>query len=116
VIHQFSKIGRLAMIGGNTRVNKDAPPFFLYSGFDIEPQAVNSVGLRRAGLTAQQILDLKRAYRILFRTRIKLDEALCQIEKDVPGELGAELIAFVRDSKRGICRRGIVTQTEAAND
>ena len=112
VIHQFSKIGRLAMIGGNTRVNKDAPPFFLYSGFDIEPQAVNSVGLRRAGFDAQQILDLKRAYRILFRTRIKLDEALRRIEQDVPGELGAELIAFVRESKRGICRRAVTGNDE----
>lgn len=113
VIHQFSKIGRLAMIGGNTRVNKDAPPFFLYSGFDIEPQAVNSVGLRRAGFSAQQILELKRAYRILFRTRIKLDEALRRIEQEAPGELGAELLAFVRQSKRGICRRALGTRDEA---
>jgi UDP-N-acetylglucosamine acyltransferase len=116
VIHQFSKIGRLAMIGGNTRVNKDAPPFFLYSGFDIEPQAVNSVGLRRAGFSAQQILELKRAYRILFRARIKLDEALLRIEQEVPGELGAELIVFVRQSKRGICRRAFGASDEEQDD
>ncbi|HXJ41435.1 MAG TPA: acyl-ACP--UDP-N-acetylglucosamine O-acyltransferase, partial [Bryobacteraceae bacterium] len=44
VVHQFSRIGRLAMIGGNTRVNLDVPPFFLYSGFDVEPVGLNVVG------------------------------------------------------------------------
>src|ERR1700759_5112308 len=55
VIHQFSKIGRLAMIGGNTRVNLDVPPFFLYSGFNVEPSGLNLVGLRRAGFSREQI-------------------------------------------------------------
>src|SRR6202007_2688673 len=51
VIHQFSKIGRLAMIGGNTRVNSDVPPFFLYTGFNVEAKGVNLVGLKRAGFS-----------------------------------------------------------------
>src|ERR1700730_10519501 len=49
VIHQFSKIGRLAMIGGNSRVNSDVPPFFLYSGFNVQAMGLNVVGLKRAG-------------------------------------------------------------------
>ncbi len=49
VIHQYSKIGRLAMISGNTRVNLDTPPFFLYAGFNIAPRGLNLVGLKRAG-------------------------------------------------------------------
>src|SRR6185312_2430661 len=49
VIHQYSKIGRLAMIGGNTRVNLDAPPYFLYSSFNVAPNGLNLIGLRRAG-------------------------------------------------------------------
>ena len=49
VIHQFSKIGRLAMIGGNTRVNSDVPPFFLYAAFNVAPKGLNLVGLKRAG-------------------------------------------------------------------
>src|SRR5690349_1612213 len=49
VVHQFSKIGRLAMVGGNSRVNLDLPPFFLYSGFNAVAKGLNSVGLRRAG-------------------------------------------------------------------
>src|SRR6266446_3765178 len=55
VVHQFSKIGRLAMIGGNTRVNKDLPPFFLYSGFNVEPRGLNLVGMKRAGFATGQI-------------------------------------------------------------
>src|SRR3954451_6151135 len=50
VVHQFSKIGKLAMIGGNSRVNNDAPPYFLYSDFNIAPKGLNLVGLRRAGV------------------------------------------------------------------
>jgi UDP-N-acetylglucosamine acyltransferase len=104
VVHQYSKIGRLAMVGGNTRVNLDAPPFFLYSGFDIEPQGVNSVGLRRAGFSASAIAALKKAYRILYRDTVNLETALDRIEAEVPGEAARELVQFVRESKRGICR------------
>src|SRR5262249_54600070 len=55
VVHQFSKIGRLAMIGGNTRVNSDVPPFFLYSGFNVEAKGLNVVGLKRAGYKASDV-------------------------------------------------------------
>src|SRR5574341_2489843 len=61
VIHQYSRIGRLAMIGGNTRVNSDVPPFFLYSGFNVEPKGLNLVGLKRAGFTPADITALKNA-------------------------------------------------------
>src|SRR6202049_5390609 len=66
VIHQFSRIGRLAMIGGNTRVNADAPPFFLYSGFNVGPRGLNLVGLKRAGFGTEEIAALKNAYRLLY--------------------------------------------------
>jgi UDP-N-acetylglucosamine acyltransferase len=104
VIHQYSKIGRLAMIGGNSRVNLDAPPFFLYSGFDIAPVGLNSVGLRRAGFTTEQRQALKAAYRILYRSGLKLDEALARIESEIDDDGARRLVAFVRGSKRGICR------------
>ena len=58
---------RLAMIGGNTRVNLDVPPFFLYSGFNVEAKRVESGrGLKRAGFTLAQVNILKRAYQILY--------------------------------------------------
>jgi UDP-N-acetylglucosamine acyltransferase len=104
VIHQFSRIGRLAMIGGNSRVNLDAPPFFLYSEFDIAPKGLNVVGLRRAGFTEDRISILKKAYRLLYRSGMKLDEALAQIDKECDSDEARELVRFVRTSERGICR------------
>src|SRR6516162_10177207 len=84
VVHQFSKIGRLAMIGGNTRVNSDVPPFFLYSGFNIEAKGLNLVGLKRAGYRASDLSVLKKAYQTLYRSGLKLEEALAQIETEMP--------------------------------
>ncbi len=104
VIHQYSKIGRLAMIGGNTRVNLDAPPFFLYSGFDIAAMGLNIVGLKRAGFSLAEVARLKKAYRTLYRSGLKLEEALMKIESD-PGDANTgHLVEFIRHSKRGICR------------
>src|SRR5579875_388866 len=104
VIHQFSKIGRLAMIGGNTRVNRDVPPYFLYSDFNVAPKGLNLVGLRRAGFQAREVAALKTAYRILYRSGLKLEEALERIETTIPTEHTLHLVAFIRSSKRGICR------------
>src|SRR5579864_6433652 len=74
VIHQYSKIGRLAMIGGNSRVNSDVPPYFLYSDFNVAAKGLNLVGLRRAGFTKEDIAALKTAYKILFRSNLKLED------------------------------------------
>ncbi len=114
VVHQFSKIGRLAMIGGNTRVNRDVPPYFLYSGFDVEPGGLNLVGLRRAGLRAQEIAQLKKAYRLLYRGGLKLDEALRRIEAEAPSEHTRHLVNFIRASKRGITREARLNPKEAS--
>ena len=104
VIHQFSKVGRLAMIGGNTRVNLDVPPFFLYSGFNVEPVGLNIVGLRRAGFSAARVSLLKKAYKALFLQGLKLDDALTHIEQNLASDDTAHLVRFINGSKRGICR------------
>jgi len=104
VVHQFSKIGRLAMIGGNTRVNSDVPPFFLYSGFNVEAKGLNVVGLKRAGYKASDVAVLKKAYQLLYRSGLKLEDALARIESEVPTPETLHLVEFVRRSERGICR------------
>jgi UDP-N-acetylglucosamine acyltransferase len=104
VIHQYSKIGRLAMIGGNTRVNSDVPPFFLCSDFNVAAKGLNLVGLKRAGFTLSEIGLLKNAYRLLYRSNLKLEEALLRIETEFPSPHTLHLVNFVRSSKRGICR------------
>jgi len=104
VIHQFSRIGTLAMIAGNTRVNSDVPPYMLGSDFNVTVKGLNVVGLKRAGLAPSDLAALKKAYRILFRSRLKLAEALRRIETECPTAHTLHLTAFIRASKRGICR------------
>src|SRR5262249_19982220 len=104
VIHQFSKIGKLAMIGGNTRVNLDVPPFMLCSDFNAAVKGLNIVGLKRAGFKQSDIAPLKQAYQSLFRSGLKLDDALRRIESEYPTEHTRHLVEFIRTSERGICR------------
>ena len=104
LVHQFSKVGRLAMVSGNTRVNLDAPPFFTFAGFEIAPKGLNLVGLRRAGFQAGQVAAIKRAYRYLYRSNLLLADALGRIETELPSPETLELTAFIRSSRRGICR------------
>ena len=104
VVHQFSRIGRLAMIGGNTRVNLDVPPFLLTSDFNVTAKGLNLVGLKRAGIGKEAIRQLKQAYRILYRSHLPLKEALKRIEREIPTEEARQLVEFIRRSERGICR------------
>jgi UDP-N-acetylglucosamine acyltransferase len=104
VIHQYSKIGRLSMIGGNSRVNLDIPPFFLYTDFNARPNGLNVVGLKRAGFKDAEIAALKSAYRILYRSGLKLQDALARIEAELATEHTRHLVKFIQSSERGICR------------
>jgi UDP-N-acetylglucosamine acyltransferase len=104
VIHQYSKIGRLAMIGGNSRVNLDVPPFFLYTDFNARPNGLNVVGLKRAGFSSEEIAALKSAYRILYRSGLKLTNALARIAAELDTEHTRHLVKFIESSERGICR------------
>ena len=85
-------------------MNLDVPPFFLYSGFNVEPKGLNLVGLKRAGFTLAQIAPLKKAYQTLYRSGLKLEDALARIEAEIPDENTLHLVRFIRASKRGICR------------
>jgi len=104
VIHQYSKIGRLAMIGGNSRVNLDVPPFFLYTDFNVRPNGLNLVGLKRAGFSREEIAALKAAYKILYRSGLKLKDALARIASELNTEHTRHLVKFIESSQRGICR------------
>jgi UDP-N-acetylglucosamine acyltransferase len=104
VVHQYSKIGRLAMIGGNTRINSDVPPFFLYAGYNVQAKGLNVVGLKRAGYKASDLSVLKKAYHLLYRSGLKLEDALAKIESELPTPETLHLVEFIRRSERGICR------------
>lgn len=108
VIHQFTHIGRLAMIGGGSAVRQDVVPFCVADGHPARPRGLNTVGLHRAGIGAEKVRFLKRAYRLLFGSRLPMGERLqrlrelAQAEPGVP-EVG-EMLAFVEASERGIAR------------
>ena len=104
VVHQFSRIGRLAMIGGNTRINSDVPPFFLYAGYNVEAKGLNLVGLKRSGFKASDVSVLKKAYQVLYRSGFKLQDALGKIEAELATPETLHLVDFIRRSERGICR------------
>jgi UDP-N-acetylglucosamine acyltransferase len=100
--HQFVRIGRLCMIAGVARVAQDIPPFMMVHG-DNRGVGVNRVGLHRAGWTSQQIMDLRAAYRFLYRSRMSFTKRVDQLEKETQSPYVKEVIAFIRNpSKRGI--------------
>jgi UDP-N-acetylglucosamine acyltransferase len=108
-VHQFCRIGTLAMIAGLARVSRDPPPYFLITG-DSKVRGLNQVGLQRAGLTEKDRGEIRGAYKILYRKGLRLEHALARIETTYTRSTYVRhLVEFIRGSKRGICphhRRG----------
>lgn len=102
-VHQFCRIGQLAMIGGHSKIVQDCLPYVITDGNPGRAQGVNVVGLRRAGYSNAQILTLRQAYRLLLRSGLSLDAALERLA-DLDDPLVRNLIAFVRSSTRGFAR------------
>lgn len=103
-VHQFNRIGRLAMIGGGAMVSQDILPFTQAQGDRATLKGMNLVGMKRASFTKETIEEIKSAYRTLFLSGLLMEEALEQLEAAVPGTEVREMIQFIHDSKRGICR------------
>ena len=103
VIHQFSRVGELSMIGGGSKVNLDVPPFFTVDGVPARAVGLNLVGLKRAGVSPPDLLALKQAYRLLYRSKLAARDAVREIE-GLSSDLTRRLARFVRESERGICR------------
>jgi UDP-N-acetylglucosamine acyltransferase len=102
VVHQYVRIGRLAMMRGLSRTSRDVPPFCLMD-LTHTLRGINIVGARRAGVSAASIRALREAFRTLFGERQNLKLALERLEEAAPltPEV-AEMVAFIRQSKRGI--------------
>ena len=102
-IHQFCRIGTMAMIGGCSKVVQDIPPYMIGDGNPAETRTVNKVGLERNGVSEEAQTALKTAYKILFRERLTIPNALAKIEQDLPPLPEVQhLVQFVRASERGI--------------
>jgi len=103
VIHQFVRIGEYAMIGGLSRIGMDVPPFFTCVR-ESECIGVNVVGLRRAGFSAEEIAELRRAYRILYRSGKTFRAAVEEVAGLVQTPAGRRLVEFLQSpSRRGFC-------------
>jgi UDP-N-acetylglucosamine acyltransferase len=102
-VHQFTRIGRNAIVGGCSRVSKDVPPFVKAVGNPMKLYGLNSVGLRRNGFTPETILELKRAYRLLFRSELNLAQAVERVTAEVEQIPEVrQLVQFVESSQRGV--------------
>jgi UDP-N-acetylglucosamine acyltransferase len=103
-VHQFVRIGYLAMVSGASRVVKDVPPFMIAEGNPTRIRGLNVVGMRRLGLAPAARAELRRAYRVLYRSGLNTSQALQRLrEAGFTGDEVQRLIAFIAASKRGIC-------------
>lgn len=117
LVHQFCRVGTLALMQGGSAISKDLPPYTIARG-DNGMCGLNVVGMRRAGLTNEQRLELKRLYHLLFRSRLPLKEAIARARPEFTSPTTAVLLDFLAVTKRGVVRdtgsRGTgLTETES---
>ena len=104
-LHQYVKVGSYAMVGGASALRHDVPPYTMVEGNPARLRGLNLTGLKRNGFDADVVGQIKKAYRILFRSGLTVDQATKQAEADLPGvDAVAKLVSFMRASKRGVCR------------
>jgi UDP-N-acetylglucosamine acyltransferase len=102
-VHQFVRIGDQAFVGACSKATKDIPPFLLVDGHPCRPRGLNLVGLKRRGFGDEALRDLRRAFRILYKSSLNVGEAVEEIAATVPdGPELRQFLDFVRSSERGI--------------
>ena len=102
-VHQFVRVGRHAFIGGCSRVSKDIPPFIKAVGNPVQLYGLNTVGLQRSGFPEETIRELKRVYRLFFRSELNITQALERVQQELTSsEEVQELVRFLEASGRGV--------------
>lgn len=104
-IHQFTRIGSHVMISGGSMVTQDIPPYVIAQGDRATTVGLNSIGLKRRGFTEEALRELKKAYKLIFRSNLRVEEALDRIAQEV--QSGPEVdhfVDFIRKSERGVAR------------
>lgn len=113
-IHQFTRVGKMSIIGGCSKVVQDIPPFSTCDGHPAKVYGLNLVGLRRARVSAQAISDLKAAFKILFFSGLNKTSAVEKARQDVPqSPEAAYLLDFIKSSSRGIAKANRSPQEES---
>jgi UDP-N-acetylglucosamine acyltransferase len=104
-VHQFTRLGKHAFIAGGSMVVMDVPPYCTAQGDRAELAGLNVVGLQRHGFSEEQIGRIKEAYKILFRSKLQLAEAVARLQAEMGGQSEIDyLVDFVNQSKRGLTR------------
>src|SRR5699024_1800353 len=108
-VHQFVRIGAHAMIGGTSSIRQDIPPYMIGAGDPFRTIGINAEGLKRRDFDAHSISALKKAYRILYRQQLSLDEAVVamnelEVDPEQPRQSVQTLVQFVQSSTRGFAR------------
>lgn len=101
-VHQFAKIGRYAFVGGMSRISKDIPPFVKAVGNPVQLYGLNSVGLQRNGFKDEVVSELKKAYRLFFRSDLNISQALLKAGELKPFPEVQAFVEFVEASGRGV--------------
>lgn len=104
-VHQFTKIGAHAFLANNTAATYDIPPYFTAEGRPAVPRIVNEIGLKRRGFTPEQVRNIRNAFRVLYRSNLKLAEATEQLRGLAQTQIEIKAIVdFLDNSQRGIAR------------
>jgi UDP-N-acetylglucosamine acyltransferase len=107
-IHQYCRIGRHAITGGCSKIVQDVPPFMIADGNPARVRGVNQVGLERHGFPEESARRLREAYRLLYRSKLNVQQAVEEIRRTLSGTAEiAQLIEFIEASSRGIIRRPV---------
>lgn len=101
-VHQFCRVGTLAMVGGQSHVVKDVPPFVTVDGLTSYIVGLNQIGLRRAGCSAEEIVRLKKAYRVIYRSNLTWNEILATLREEFSTGLASRFYEFLSTTTRGI--------------
>ena len=104
-VHQFVRLGAHSFTGMNVDITRDVPPYVMESGTPVEPHGINSEGLKRRGFSADQMRNIKNAYRVLYRSELRLEEAVAQLRELGVSQPEVELmVKFLERSERSITR------------
>jgi UDP-N-acetylglucosamine acyltransferase len=101
-VHQFTRVGKLCMIGGLSKIVKDIPPFLMVDGHPAEIEALNVVGLKRSGYDREQRRSIKDAYHHLYRSGLPFRKAVESLQAGVADAAVRDILDFVRESRRGV--------------
>lgn len=100
-VHQFCRIGKFAMVGGQSHISQDVPPYVMVDGVSTMVVGLNKVGLKRAGFTETELIQLKEAYRVIYRSGLRWADVQAALAERFPAGAAAAFSEFFASGKRG---------------